>query len=554
MSRNAGGSRVRGPNSALTEFLRERGIDANAIRHRYEETLQQQATGSSETVVTISGSSATSRSRSREVETTVSSSSRSRKRTKKKHEDSDDEGEILARMTRPRPGQIDFCAECQCRFTVTAYSKPARDGNGLLCHSCGSKYAQEEKQQKKTQISSRKRKKSIAAALLDKQEFAVPKLQDLCVKVIAKYIEDVEILGDIGDFNMEKIARILSRNRSLKDNTLKLFLNPSIRRLHLWDCSNLSSDSLELIGSYCPLLESLTLSMCGQITDKVIDYYSTNLRNLHSLTINGGFLITSGCWVRFFDTIGSQLVRFSLANTLRFNRESLQALVRNCSATVEELSLSRVGSLKNEDIPVLLQLRELTALELSYMRDAITDDDLIDLLRVIGPRLVTLNLDDSGDLTDKFLLEGVRPYCGRLQNLSLALCDGFTDAGVRDVFKDWEFNNGLINANFSRCTNVGDEAIQALIDHSAKTLVILNLNSVYKLTSATFQLLASSDCEFLSQLDFGFVHCVGDQEIEVLTARCKSLQLIEAYGNIRITELAKVKRGVKVLGRQSDSL
>ncbi|KAK9238304.1 hypothetical protein V1525DRAFT_118682 [Lipomyces kononenkoae] len=554
MSRNAGGSRVRGPNSALTEFLRERGIDANAIRHRYEETLQQQASASSDTVVTVSGSSATSRSRSREVETTVASSSRSRKRTKKKHEDSDDEGEVLARMARPRPGQIEFCAECQCRFTVTAYSKAARDGNGLLCHSCGSKYAQEEKQQKKTQISSRKRKKSIAAALLDKQEFAVPKLQDMCIKLIARYIEDVEMLGDIGDFNMEKIARILSRNRSLKDNTLKLFLNPSIKRLHFWDCSNLCSDSLELIGSYCPLVESLTLSMCGQMTDKVIDYYSTNLRNLHSLTINGGFLITSGCWLRFFDAIGSQLNRFSLANTLRFNRESLEAIVRNCSGTLEELSLSRVGSLKVEDISLLLQLPRLTALELSYMRDAITDDIMIDLLRTFGPQLVTLNLDDSGDLTDKFLLEGVRPHCGRLQNLSLALCDGFTDIGVRDVFKDWEVNNGLINANFSRCVNVGDAGIQALIDHSAKTLVVLNLNSIYKLTSATFQLLASSDCEFLSHLDFGFVHCVGDEEIEVLTERCKSLQLIEAYGNIRITELAKIKRGVKVAGRQSDSL
>ncbi|KAK9322394.1 hypothetical protein V1517DRAFT_138407 [Lipomyces orientalis] len=554
MSRNAGGSRVRGPNSALTEFLRERGIDANAIRHRYEETIQQQATASSDTVVTVSGSSSTSSSRSHEVETRVSSTSRSRKRTKKKREYSDDEGELLSRMTRPRPGQIDFCAECQCRFTVTAYSKPARDGNGLLCHSCGSKYAQEEKQQKKTQISSRKRKKSIAAALLDKQEFAVPNLQDLCIKIIAKYIDDVEILGDIGDFNMEKIARILSRNRSLKDNTVKLFLGPSIKRLHFWDCSNLCSDSLELIASYCPLLESLTLSMCGQITDKVIDYYSTNLRNLHSLTVNGGFLVTSGCWVRFFDTIGSQLVRFSVANTLRFNRNPLEALVRNCSGTLEELSFSRVGSLQDEDIPLLLQLPKLTALELSYMRSAITDDCMIGLLRLVGSQLVALNLDDSGDLSDKFLVEGVRPHCGRLQNLSLALGDGFTDVGVRDLFKDWELNNGLISANFSRCTNVGDEGIQALIDHSAKTLVILNLNSIYNLTSATFRLLASSDCEFLSQLDFGFVHCVGDEEIEVLTERCKSLQLIEAYGNIRISEFAKLKRGVKVAGRQSDSL
>ncbi|KAK9466530.1 hypothetical protein V1512DRAFT_263820 [Lipomyces arxii] len=556
MSR-AGGSRVRGPNSALTEFLRERGIDANRIRHRYEETIQQQNEVTDDAVVTVSGSTSVREAdgeTTAEAENIAEASSSRKKRYKKKKKYSDDEDDLLERIVRPRPGQIDFCAECQCRFTVTAYSKSALTGDGLLCHSCGSKYAKEEKKQKTAQIASRKRKKSVSAALLDKQELAVPKLQDLCTRMIAKYIDDVELLGDIGDFNMDKIARILSRNRSLKDNTVKLFLNPTIKRLNFWDCSNLCSDSFEHIASFCPSLESLTLSMCGQMTDRVFDFFAQKLKNLHSLTVDGGFLITVSCWAKFLATAGPNLQKLSIGNTLRFNTVSLQALVHSCSPTLEELAFTRVGALTVDDMQLLLQLPRLTSLEISYMRDVVTDDNMINVLRLVGSQLVTLNLYDCGELTDKFLLEGIRPYCGKLQNLSLGLGDGFTNEGMRDFFQSWDLNDGLINLNLSRCTNIGDEAVQAALNHSAKTLVILNLNSVYDLTSSTMQLLASLNCEYLSQLDVGFLKCIGDEEIEFLTNRCKSLELIEVYGNIRITELAKIRFGVKLVGRQSDSI
>jgi hypothetical protein len=34
-------------------------------------------------------------------------------------------------------------------------------------------------------------------------------------QVIGKYIDDVEALGDIGSFNMNEIARVIAKNRSL---------------------------------------------------------------------------------------------------------------------------------------------------------------------------------------------------------------------------------------------------------------------------------------------------------------------------------------------------
>ncbi|KAK9448111.1 uncharacterized protein V1518DRAFT_438607 [Limtongia smithiae] len=557
-------SGAKAKNSALTEFLRERGIDANAIRQRYEQNIEQNSATTTEdvtedTVVTISGSAATAaeRRRNRAAEAAAASRARRKSKKKKRDDDSDEDFEdVIAHITRPQPGQIEFCAECSNRFTVTAYSRAAPDGEGLLCHSCGSKYAKEEKIQKKTQISSRKKKKSIAAALLDKQTAAVPKLQDMCIKIIAKYIDDVEMLGDIGDLNMEKIARILSRNRSLKDNTMKLFLGPTIKRLQFWDCSNLSSSSFELIASYCPKIESLTLSMCGQMADEVMDYYGSHFTQLRSLTINGGFLITADCWARFFKAKGSQLVKVSISNTLRFNTKSIESLAEHCGSSLEELTFSRVGSLTTEDLEKYLhKFPKLTSLELSYMRAVVKDGGfIVDVLKLIGPQLLTLNLDDGGDLSDAVLTSGIRPHCSTLQNLSLSLCESFTDAGFRELFADWSQNQGLINANFSRCTNVGDDGMQAFLEHSCKTVVVLNLNSMYLLTAATLQLMAASDCEFLSQLDLGFLRCVTDAEVELLMNKCKSLQFMEVYGNMRVTELAKIRQGVTVVGRPSDSL
>lgn len=43
----------------------------------------------------------------------------------------------------------------------------------------------------------------------------------------------------LGRRDVDKISQIISRNRALNDHTLKLFLDPGITRLNLYDCSSM---------------------------------------------------------------------------------------------------------------------------------------------------------------------------------------------------------------------------------------------------------------------------------------------------------------------------
>lgn len=106
---------------------------------------------------------------------------------------------------------------------------------------------------------------------------------------ITENIEDVDVLGDIGQMNMNRISMILSKNRSLNNKTISLFLSPDLKSLQFWDCSNVDSDSLNKIASYCPHLESLTLFMCGQLHNDNLQYFATQLTKLTELSLNGPF-------------------------------------------------------------------------------------------------------------------------------------------------------------------------------------------------------------------------------------------------------------------------
>jgi DNA repair protein RAD7 len=111
-----------------------------------------------------------------------------------------------------QPGKIDFCHICSQRFTITAYTKQSPDGEGLLCHKCGaveqSIMKKEEPKRKRAKVG-----KGTAKMILEGKEDRIGKLQDVCIKVIAKHIHDVEALGDIGAVNMDKVylSRVLIR-------------------------------------------------------------------------------------------------------------------------------------------------------------------------------------------------------------------------------------------------------------------------------------------------------------------------------------------------------
>lgn len=535
---SAGG--VRGPNSALTEFLREQGISAETIRRRHQERREVEAQEAEE--------------------------------EEEQSQDGQEEEELVAAAERKRNAADDsdeevlltdknFCIDCAREFKITVYSKRVeREGKiGYLCPVCTQIQVKKERSQRKNQMEARKKRKKMAAALLDRQELKLPSLQDMCIKLISQNIEDVDVLGDIGVMNMKKISRILSKNRSLNDQTMVLFLETSLKELEFWDCSKIDSDSLNKIAAFCPNVEKLTLSMCGQLHNDNLKYFATNLKNLKYIDLNGPFLINQVCWQEFFEMVGQRLEGFRIANTHRFSSECLVSLLDNCGSGLKDLSLSRLDGLDEKSIYDMLPhyLNSLVHLEISHphKEDLIDDQLLISILANNGETLESLVLDGCSNLTDEFLINGVKPFCGNLRKLSLGMLDQITDEGLGTLFGDWNINDGLMELSLKRCVSLTGASVYEALKHSSQTLIQMDLNSVYGLDFDFFvKWTRNLRLQLLTSLDLGFVRSCDDRVLAMLGRVCPKLTIVEIYGNNRCTGNANIRPGLRVIGRESDSI
>lgn len=634
MARKSNSSRgVRGPNSALTEFLRTEGI-TESFRQRRRREIDEDITNG-----TSSDSGTRSRNRMRSsTEDIDNDESNDVTEVSKEEEDDDEEKQIriagrrkkrAARRRRAGAGspgssdddsdydddfrpdndededEFDYgvkrfgengtCVGCSKTFQLTVYSRYDQTRQGYLCEECNEVMNQREKASRKNQYNARKRRKKVAQALLDKTIVQVPKLQDICIKRISQNIRDVEVLGDIGQVNLNKISRILSRNRSLNDSTIGLFLNPNTKSIEFWDCSNVDSDSLNKIASYCPNLESLKLYMCGQLHNTNLMYYASQLQHLSELYLNGPFLISDATWQEFFIECGARLKKFEVRNTHRFGNDSFISLLDSAGRNLSCLKLSRLDGLNSELvyelIPHYIEPNVMTELELSYPHkpELITDDLLINILSVVGESLTSLNLDGCCSLTDKFLIEGIARFCPNLSHLSLKFLDKLSDEGFAAAFKEYHNINlgGLISVDLTKCINLGNDAIFELLKHSYNTLVELNLNSLYGITTEfLIQIFLDNNHPYkkelrrkieesnegnpsdlddlkyyenislplLTMLDVGFVRAVDDEVLHLISKCCTKLSIIEVYGDNHCTLKAKLGSKIVVVGRQNDVL
>ncbi|ANB14140.1 UV-damaged DNA-binding protein RAD7 [Sugiyamaella lignohabitans] len=638
MSRRRGrtGGEVRGPNSALTEFLRGQGISANEIRARHlerqEQRLAMEALGARGEE---QGVEAENREEDLENEVRARAEAEKRRNRKRKRgeSDSDDEddedfvdtegggaggaggpGRLRSRRRRQTDRNeeelaldgVDNCAQCKCRFTVTVYTTQTADGK-VLCRKCSAS-SKEKKSADAAQLAVRRQRKKLAEALLDgKDLLTIPSLQDQCIATVVKYIDDVEALGDIGAINLQKISRIMTRNRRLTPVILKLFLDPLSRDIELWDCSSLTHDSLQSIASFCPHLEKLVLGMCGQLKNENLLYYATNLPNLKSIYLDGPFLINKETWITFFEAVGPRLEEFHVRSTHRIDEEVIANLVINCP-NLTHLTFHRLSNIKgNTAIHLIADLAHLEHLELSYLGDdysqagtgpppvrpvtveeevgrdmdetpevqvqpvaedpvdvvavgdpdaedltVVTDDAIVAILNKVGSQLKTLILDGCSALTDRTITAGIRPCCGELTTLSLTLLDQITDEAVADLFTDWTINPGLVKVSFRRCIGLGDSAIEALVDHSRDTLVDLDLNSLQFVTSRGLSALKGTPN--LTTIDLGFVRSTDDRIVEALDRSCPHLARVEVYGAPKVTAACRITPGRKLIGRQSDTI
>ncbi|KAJ2762016.1 UV-damaged DNA-binding protein rad7, partial [Coemansia sp. BCRC 34490] len=138
----------------------------------------------------------------------------------------------LNRGSARKGGKMKDCEVCSRRFLLRG-ELPA-DGR-LLCTRCrqsidksASEHAAVAKNARAAIAAAagppkRKRLKKTEGGLLE-YDRGIPTLQDICVRAIAKNIDQVESFGEITAQSANKVCRIISKMRILDETTLGLFL------------------------------------------------------------------------------------------------------------------------------------------------------------------------------------------------------------------------------------------------------------------------------------------------------------------------------------------
>ncbi|CAD6885986.1 unnamed protein product [Tilletia laevis] len=679
-------SRVRGPTSALTEFLRERGINnerlsmfrrnAEQQQQAAQETVDAVATGDLDAadaalaavmggeglpngegsssagaaVASTSASPSSARSgrltavrrRSRasaslnyeeeddteeeaeqEAEETltnsVASSSRSRataaasrtngkragamvgkeaagKKQKKKHDDDDDDDLAdwamapIAGSSRSNhsyagrtPGNIDYCAGCKAKFTITKYTKVT--DKGAFCHRCGplqaSIAAAAPKPKKKRLTAAEKRQVQI-----EELKTKIPSLQSMCISIVTDHIEDVDALGDIGPHNIDAISKAIARSRSLNPNTVKLFLSPGLPQLTLYDCSQLDGDSLQSFAAFAPDLEMINLQMCGRLVDTALDAWAQKLKKLHSIELFGPFLVRVEAWYRFFETLGPHLRSFKIRETPRFDLSCVETMVKMCP-NITELGLAQIGKLDDRMLSPLAAYRNLTYLDISdpgvsgpgILAESLKDASVIELLSKVGGTLQTLNISGNDALTDAVITDGIAPNCHSLSSLACSGCDQISGKAFAHLWNGTvvekaggkaksgrssnrmqanghSASNGaaktsLSRIDLSRVLLVDDDAVVALMEHSGPSLTHINLNSVDLITERGLGSIAKQ-CKSAVTLDLSFCRSL-DDSLLIDLMKIPTLQKVLVWGCNRVSDFVSHPR-VAIVGKERSEL
>ncbi|KAI0066364.1 RNI-like protein [Artomyces pyxidatus] len=449
---------------------------------------------------------------------------------------------------KPPVGSFDTCAKCSKQFTVTKYTVAANPPPGYLCHPCAKSGGGDPF---KKPAAPRKRKSaSEKRTVTSFEERQLPSLVSLCIQTIAKHINDVEALGDIGTVNTDNIIRALSRNRSLTHENVSLFYNVENKNLTLYDATKLQCDSLRTLALLNPNITSLRLDFCGRMDDSVLNAWSTALPALTRLELLGPFLVRVPAWVAFFKS-HPQLEAFLIVQSPRFDLECMNALANTCKG-LKELRLKEIGLLDDSFLAPIKKLKQLTHLDLADSTESITEDAAIALMKAIGARLEHLDLSGHTNLSDDFLLKGLRPHAKHLKSLILNNLD-LSDKGTAMFFDKWHqdpFPPALKVLSLSRVLDLAGDALLALLECVGGTLQELNING-WRATSEDALRAIGTSAPALKKLDVGWNRALDDFVMKAIVDGCGELEELKCWGCNRVTDNYPRKRGLSVLGVES---
>ncbi|KAI1754556.1 hypothetical protein F4782DRAFT_492974 [Xylaria castorea] len=589
------GRSIRGPQSALTDFLASQNISAARIRadaqaRRAAATASHSsntlATGESQPAAeedededdeVVSGRSAAAaarrardqkRKKQDEAIEKIKKSRAYKKRKRGADPESDDDLALALfneKMT-PLPGQMSNCEVCGKRFTVTPYSRSGPEG-GLVCNSCGQKLAKDEDANKKPK---KKRgpapkggagRRKIQSRILDGTYTVGAKtLMTLCIETLANNIDLADDLGDLPPRVIDRIARLLSKTRLLDSRTLDLFLQPHHDIIKVYDAARLKSDDFIKIFQLVPQLKKLKLRNAIQFTDTVMQYLATRNMALESIYIHGANLLAEDVWTDFLTQKGTHLKGLQIYYTDKHFGNKAVGLLPSVCPNLTRLKICHNQELSDEGIECIAKLGNLEHLSLQCVKKTSTDP-YIKVIENIGPQLQTFSIKKVSNVDDR-LLDALHENCTNLSKLRITESEFMTDAGFARLFRDWK-NKPLSFIDLQKCRYVDaakpranehmvglcSQGFEALMEHSGAGLQHLNVHACRHIPKETFDKVFSGDKTYsqLRYLEISFCEDVNDFVVGSVFRSCPNLKEVNVFGCMKVKDV-RVPRGKILVG------
>ncbi|KAH8664038.1 hypothetical protein BX600DRAFT_289666 [Xylariales sp. PMI_506] len=594
---NRSGRPIRGPHSALTDYLASQNISAAQIRSDHEARRQAAAAaaaaatteGVSNTITPDEGSPEDDSNGPVELASVVAGRNRSRANAQKQKKqaaaiekikkskefkkrkqladddlDDDDLADIMANeKTVPAPGQSENCELCGKRFTVTPYSRAGPNG-GLLCNKCGQDLAKDEaassKKKRKSGGLGAARRKVQSRALDGLSPVGVKSLMALCVETLAKNIDLADNFGDLPASLVDKLARTLSKRRLLDSKTLDLFLQPHVDEVTVYDGARLTSEDYKRIFQRTTKLRTLKLRNAIQFKNGVMEYLTTRNISLDSIALHGASLVTEECWRAYLVAKGAHLKAIKVYFTDKHFGDDLVASLNELCPSLERLKIVHNQKLTDQGVEHIATMKGLRHLSLD-LRQPTKTEPYVKVINSIGNTLETLSLTDVVDLDDR-VLDAIHDNCRSLSKLRITKSEMMTDPGFVRLFKDWK-NKPLDFIDFQCCRFMMSEldrenhhlyglcsdGFRALMEHSGKFLRKLNICGCRDISREAFEEVFSIDKEYpaLSHLELSFCGQVTDFVIGSIFRSCPNIRDIVVYGCMKVREV-RVPRGKLLIG------
>ncbi|KAG5944773.1 hypothetical protein E4U53_006826 [Claviceps sorghi] len=488
---------------------------------------------------------------------------------RKKHADdgSDDEDEIARAIFQarhaPLPGQTENCAICDKRFTVTPYSVAGPEG-GLLCAPCGREIAKERqglqpKKKPKKQTGGVGSRRSMQSRILD-GDVGTKSLATLCVQTLAKNVDMAESLGDLPEHLVDKIARIISKRRLLRPETLPLFVQPTAESIKIYDGANLGVQDYIGIFQVCSNLRQFKARSAVQFKDEVMDYLLSRDIALESFYLSGANLLSEEKWHELFEKKGKFLKSVQVYYTDKhFGDETIGVMATSCP-DLSRLKIEHNQKLTQMGVESIGNLSALEHIGLQ-LQHPVPSKSLTSVISKIGPHLKTLSLRLVREADDA-VLQAIRTSCQMLQKLRITESEAMTDQGFADLFSGWS-NPPLHQVDLQKCRqldathprdnedNIGlcSEGFKALMAHSGSKLVDLNVHACRHISRQAFEHVFHETAVYpeLTRLEISFCEQVTDFVLGCIFRSCPRIKEVNVFGCMKVKDVL-VPRGVVLVG------